>query len=75
MTSQADEQPQAIRLNESDMRIGVLLEIEAARAQARLQAIVDVAEIIRAQMAIKYEVGDDHQMQDWIAGFKPVTPE
>lgn len=68
-----DETPETIAMDEVDVRTGVLFEIEAARAQARLQAITDAANLFAEQMKSKYKVDSKtHQMTDWITGFKRV---
>lgn len=64
--------PDAIQMDPLDVRIGVELEIEAARAQARAQAIADAAQIFAARMRIKYQATEEHQMTDWLRGFERV---
>lgn len=62
----------AIVMDESDVRLGILLELEAAKAQARLRAVQDMAQLFQAQMRAKYNVPDDHVMSDWLTGFQQV---
>lgn len=64
-----------IRLDEADIRTGIQFELEAARAQARLQAIVDSARLFAERMKEKYNVGDEYQIDDWLTGFQRVKKE
>jgi len=69
------EQPEIIRLHDDDIRTGIQFEMEAARAQARLQTITDAARLFAEQMRAKYGVGSDYQMTDWLTGFVMVKRE
>lgn len=65
----------AFVMDEHDVRIGILLELEATRAQSRLQAVQDMAQLFQAQMRAKYNVPDDYAMSDWLTGFQQVQPK
>lgn len=65
----------AIRLQDDDIRTGIQLEIAAAQAQARLQAVIEAAQSFREQMRQKYNVPDGYDMTDWLAGFVAVQKE
>lgn len=72
MDSNTFDVPECIKLSDEDIRIGINLELEAARAQARYQAIVDAAQMFAEQMRVKYDVDESYQMTDWLAGFEKV---
>lgn len=64
------EAPDVIQMDPEDIRTGVQFEIEAARAQARLQAIIDSAQLYARRMREKYQVSDEYEITDWITGFQ-----
>lgn len=71
----ATKAPQAIRLHDEDIRTGILLELAAAKAQANLQAVTEMAQTFGAQMRQKYNVPDGYEMTDWLAGFVAMQKE
>lgn len=67
---------EVIRLSDEDMRMGIHFEMEAARAQARLQAMFDAAQNFKEQMHIKYGADPKvFQILDWVDGFQPLKKE
>lgn len=65
----------AIAMDESDVRLGIFFELEATRAQSRLQTVQDMAQLFQTEMRAKYNVPDDYVMSDWLTGFQRVQPE
>ncbi len=65
----------AIVMDESDVRLGIFFELEATRAQSRLQTVQDMAKLFQTEMRAKYNVPDDYVMNDWLTGFRRVQPE
>lgn len=67
---------ETIVMNSADIRMGVLLEIEAARAQGRLQSLVDVGNLFAGEMKQKYGINEEtHRLTDWVTGFQRVKKE
>jgi hypothetical protein len=61
------------KLDEADLRTGLALTQEIARAQARLQACVDAERIFANEMHRKYNLNEqDFTLQDWMTGFEKV---
>lgn len=58
-----------IRLTDDEIRSGIVLEIQAAQAAARLQAIRDMSLAYAATLRRKYGLGDEYELTDWIDGF------
>lgn len=80
MTTEIDkatpEIAETIVMDSADIRMGVLLEIEAARAQGRLEAFADVSKIFIGEMEQKYKIDENtHTLTDWVNGFQRVKKE
>lgn len=64
-----------VQLDEVDLRTGIALSQEVARAQARLQAITDMELVFVEELRRKYQASKDYQLLDWVTGFERVETD
>lgn len=67
--------PERIRLDDDDIRIGINLELEMARLNARLTVMRELSQDHAQQMRNKYGAGKEYTLMDWLTGFQRAAKE